>query len=215
MEFRSMGSGDIDAVIEILKSDANLAFQPWEISALRRHVSGQNPHLLSRIAVLENQVIGVLFFGCSGKRASLNHLWVDENHRKTNCARDLLNVALSDCPGSTVHLMTVCGNRKANTFFSSQGFQRGGVFYELDLEEGTDAKCNSEGVGEYLHILGLRGLMYRVPNESEWDTIRNAYVSATGIRRIHFIPPPNFRDQDILHLGFKIPEGETLWTKQV
>lgn len=138
-----MTVADLSQVIDLMKSDPNVAFEPWEIPLLAPTLE-RNPefNLVVTNEVSEDTIIGAVIASAS-VRIYITHILIDPCHRGSGIGRLLSNGIEESAARAGIYRIiahSLSANTKARLFFTRIGFSELNdgkqVTFEKDLPAG-------------------------------------------------------------------------------
>lgn len=125
--YRGMEEGDYDAILAIAKVAKGIRFHPYEDRAWHAGFLVRNPGLCFVAVSKTGAVVGFVYCGNDGRRATINHLAVDERYRKQQIGSRLLELveaAVRACGIRRAQLMILKGNERVADFYARTGWKQ-------------------------------------------------------------------------------------------
>ncbi|HEY4301149.1 MAG TPA: GNAT family N-acetyltransferase [Candidatus Didemnitutus sp.] len=137
MEIRALAEADIDAVLQLwLETEGVEVAEGDSPSGIASYLA-RNPGL-SKVAVIERQIVGAVLCGHDGRRGFIYHLTVRESHRGTGVGRQLVKLCLRDlqsCRIERVLALVASDNVPGRAFWIAAGFEEiaGASAFGIDI----------------------------------------------------------------------------------
>lgn len=120
LKIRNFEIEDYKTALELWKTDDNIGLSSADNKAGVQRFLKRNPRL-SKVAVIDKQIVATVLCGQDGRRGYLYHLYVDPNYRRKGLARMLVEDCLRSLRKENIqecHLFVFNTNKLGKNFWN-------------------------------------------------------------------------------------------------